>query len=712
MRTFAEKPKAMQPTKSTKYSTLTRAHVVQDHDPNSILNLQRTVGNQALLRLIQSPAEEPRHAEARGSGDSTVPPIVREVLHYPGQSLDLDARGFMERRFRHEFSRVRVHTDMAATESAKAINAKAFAIGNNIVFGAGEYAPHTPAGQQLLAHELVHVVQQGATPLLPTRISHLEDAEERQAEHIAASIFHNEPLSVSAYTSHVGILNRQTTPPPTDPTSPVSRRIVYIDASVFDQINRGNQAAANALRNMRSSGVDIRITEWTSREMLQQPELPRTATANRLLIQNLGIQTDPLVPFQRRVDLALPNQTRSGTVLSPQDAQVAMGARAGGGEIWSFDRAFRNDPQNIRNTFGVTVATESALPINQQPRAADYRVGRQLLGLQPVEISVSGVVRTPRPPGGSGGPGGSAPSLGGPGGESAGPTGTASAPARPTTGTNAPVARTVPSPSPELAIERARLVNTLRQQTSNSIAFSNRLQTYVRIGGTLLTTLEMVNTVGDILAIAGQGTTMPDVQRTADLIQSQSRDAQERAQATYDSISLLTATVQVGDAISRGDSTVLFELSESLGDFGMEASQQAFRYGELASGLQARSQALRILSDTYATLAQVPQGISTAPQASALAMHISLQRLSGTLGSAANQYDTARQRLGFLADFTLGLASRANSTAWTQIFTKIARQLAEIERQQRRTATPPTAVSSATPPSTPPSGQTTGTSQR
>jgi hypothetical protein len=58
MRTFAEKPKATQPTKASKSSSVGRSHVRQAHDPSSILNLQRTIGNQAVLRLLQSNAEE------------------------------------------------------------------------------------------------------------------------------------------------------------------------------------------------------------------------------------------------------------------------------------------------------------------------------------------------------------------------------------------------------------------------------------------------------------------------------------------------------------------------------------------------------------------------------------------------------------------------------------------------------------------------------
>jgi hypothetical protein len=91
---------------------------------------------------------------------STVPPIVQEVLRSPGQPLDAHTRAFMEPRFGHDFSRVRVHTDARAAESAWAVDALAYTVGRNVVFGAGQYVPASSAGQQLLAHELTHVVQQ------------------------------------------------------------------------------------------------------------------------------------------------------------------------------------------------------------------------------------------------------------------------------------------------------------------------------------------------------------------------------------------------------------------------------------------------------------------------------------------------------------------------------------------------------------------------
>ncbi len=79
-----------------------------------------------------------------------------------GQSLSNATRAFFEPRFSFNFGRVRIHTDPSAAESARSINARAYTIGNHIVFGERKYVPETSAGKQLLAHELTHVVQQGS----------------------------------------------------------------------------------------------------------------------------------------------------------------------------------------------------------------------------------------------------------------------------------------------------------------------------------------------------------------------------------------------------------------------------------------------------------------------------------------------------------------------------------------------------------------------
>lgn len=104
------------------------------------------------------------------AGEITTPPLVNEVLQSSGQPLDTSTRKFMESRFGHDFSRVRVHTDARAGEAAAAVGARAFTGNRAIVFGAGEYAPRTESGRRLLAHELTHVVQQQAGSPVNTSI--------------------------------------------------------------------------------------------------------------------------------------------------------------------------------------------------------------------------------------------------------------------------------------------------------------------------------------------------------------------------------------------------------------------------------------------------------------------------------------------------------------------------------------------------------------
>ena len=257
MHTFAQKPKAAQQTTSAKSAITGRGHFGHSPEVRSIFHLQRTIGNQAVQRMLKTDAVEPEvkstgpvtprfghdfsripiHSPAAGAiqtklainepGDSyeqeadrvadmvmrmpeptvqrecatcggksltggecpectkkkqglggtlqrlsthrdsaagmAAPPIVSQVLSSSGQPLPADTRAFMEQRFGHDFSRVRVHADAAAEQSARDVNAHAYTVGHNIVFGAGQFAPGTSAGRRLMAHELTHVVQQSGS---------------------------------------------------------------------------------------------------------------------------------------------------------------------------------------------------------------------------------------------------------------------------------------------------------------------------------------------------------------------------------------------------------------------------------------------------------------------------------------------------------------------------------------------------------------------
>jgi outer membrane protein OmpA-like peptidoglycan-associated protein len=136
---------------------------------------------------------------AAGAGPSrTAPPLVHEVLGSPGRPLDPATRAFMEPRFGHDFSQVRVHTDGRAAESARAVAARAYTVGSAIVFAAGQYAPASGSGRRLLAHELAHTIQQspgraagGGNEELP--VNEPGDAFEAEADAVAARVLDGGP---------------------------------------------------------------------------------------------------------------------------------------------------------------------------------------------------------------------------------------------------------------------------------------------------------------------------------------------------------------------------------------------------------------------------------------------------------------------------------------------------------------------------------------
>jgi hypothetical protein len=131
-----------------------------------------------------------QNSELGTRNDSVVPSIVREVLRSSGKPLDHGTRTFMEGRFGHNFSSVRVHTDAAAAESARSVNAIAYTVGSDIVFGFSRFAPNTTVGNRLLAHELTHVVQQSghASDLQASSIIDENDATEREANLVARAV--------------------------------------------------------------------------------------------------------------------------------------------------------------------------------------------------------------------------------------------------------------------------------------------------------------------------------------------------------------------------------------------------------------------------------------------------------------------------------------------------------------------------------------------
>jgi len=132
-------------------------HVMRMSAPVSVQRQCPTCEQEEKLqRKCEHCEEEEKNMQRResGTGPEVAPPIVNDVLSSSGQPLDTATRAFFEPRFSRDFSQVRVHTGEKAAESARAVNALAYTVGNHMVFSADQ------RHDKLLAHELVHVMQQ------------------------------------------------------------------------------------------------------------------------------------------------------------------------------------------------------------------------------------------------------------------------------------------------------------------------------------------------------------------------------------------------------------------------------------------------------------------------------------------------------------------------------------------------------------------------
>lgn len=156
---------------------------------SSLMHLQRTAGNASVNSLL---------------GDEEPSPVMDVVGRGGGEPLDAGTRSVMESHLGQDFGAVRIHTDAAASESARSVNAQAYTVGNDVVFQSGHYDPGSAEGQHMLAHELTHVVQQRSGPVDGTpagggiQISDPSDRFEREAQHTADRVMSTD--SVQGYS--------------------------------------------------------------------------------------------------------------------------------------------------------------------------------------------------------------------------------------------------------------------------------------------------------------------------------------------------------------------------------------------------------------------------------------------------------------------------------------------------------------------------------
>jgi hypothetical protein len=154
--------------------------------PAAVLRLQRLAGNSSVGSLVGN--EE----EAESGGDRS--PVLDVVGKGGGSPLPAELRADMESHLGADFAAVRVHDGVQAAASATAVQARAYTVGNDVVFNSGAYQPGTDEGRRTLAHELTHVVQQRSGPVDATpvaggiAVSNPSDRFEQEAEAAATAL--------------------------------------------------------------------------------------------------------------------------------------------------------------------------------------------------------------------------------------------------------------------------------------------------------------------------------------------------------------------------------------------------------------------------------------------------------------------------------------------------------------------------------------------
>ena len=148
-------------------------------------HLQASKAPSIQTRLESAPPRITPFVMRQGEGSVTASPRVEQGIQNTrgaGEAITHPVRGAMEQALGADFSGVRIHASSEADSLNRSLNARAFTTGKDIYFKGGEYQPESPAGQKLLAHELAHVLQQGAAPNIQ-RGSMLENGEQTSQGH-------------------------------------------------------------------------------------------------------------------------------------------------------------------------------------------------------------------------------------------------------------------------------------------------------------------------------------------------------------------------------------------------------------------------------------------------------------------------------------------------------------------------------------------------
>lgn len=635
-----------------------------------ISTLQRTAGNHAVGQLLQTPL-------------TAFAPLSRfpasGVLHSEsGQSLDPGTLAYMESRFGHDFSDVRIHSDDKAADSAEMLNAKAYTVGTNVVFNRGLYSPGSEQGDRLLAHELAHVVQQsrgGAAPPI-----HHDAPHETAADSAAQSFMSSQsPINVAGATG-VGIA-RDGKPPATR-LSPEEMLQMILEqrgwtnkasqAMPVEGPDAAKQAAALKGKGL-GHGVDthsfMQVTDKNGKVIAHElgghlvgddaveaaarrdvPKLPGErgkVHAERMSIgalerrfKNMDVTGGTLEVMVDQLPCS-PNEKNCMGHL--KDFADKKGLKL---KVYVAERPSKVDPTKSVTPKTAARTAFSGPAVDDAPRTGSARVR---------QIWPPGETHTPS------GRGGAAPGM----------------PQTPKPPAFKPPVFKSP---PKLPAETIKMLGEVQKESASAAKFASRMKTYTRVAGGLLQILGTASTVSDALSMYTRGTVLGDAQDQADKVAAQAELVRQEAEARWDAMPMLSLVLVAGRANENEDIETLDDITGMLNDYAMDMDDTVTELETIYKSLKARSNAMGKVSDLLYKAVQIPQGIGTEMQASEFALARSLELLSGTVGSAASKYEEAYVLMKQLQTFSDNLSSKANSARWSIVWARIAKIQAAYDK--------------------------------
>jgi hypothetical protein len=543
-----------------------------------------------------------------------------------GNLLKESVRRPFENFFNTDLSNVEIAKNSDANQSAKNLSARAYTFGNMIVFGEGEYAPHTQKGQKLLAHELVHIIQQRHSS--NSRIS-------RQTGPSA-----NPLLSVDEMFN---IITRERA----WAFNPGGAQVCEDPRGV----GRGVGASAGGRRAGSAVFTVMQITDASGRPV-------GLSYGDHISYGDSHAEQRAVAGLRRTIPIVRDVSGGRMTVVLDQ-VPCPPGRQNCMGLLQNFAR---------ERGLHLEVHVPKRLAMNSSRAVAPRTAAMSSMRIDTPPVTLeryhsSGLT----PPTGSGSSGGSIP---------------VSAQAVRTRAANGPIRLTRPTLASSTAIKtKASAIASLGNETQRSIRMSGRLSMIARGVTGLLGILGAIATLRSMQQIATHGTLFSSVESQVEQIGSQGSELHEWAISTTNNISFLEIMAAITDADERADSDSLFDIDSSLSDIVKEFREKHQNIHQYAQDLRAREAALKVMMGLFKDLVSIPMGASTASNADAFAMYVSLERLSGRVGSAANNFGQAAQQLEFYIDMLNGLANQANDNAWAIVWANIAVHMAEIDRE-------------------------------